>query len=325
VTVRVVETIDTHTLGEPTRIVLSGFPALRGKTLADRSKDLLRRHADTRHALMWEPRGHAVMFGAVVVPPADLAADLGLVFMDGGGAVQMCVHGTIGAVTALVETGRLRPPRSGVVAVDTPAGTVRVRIRRTKGKVESVELEGVPSRSVATGLRAKVGGKGVAYDLAYAGNLIAIVPGSALGIKVEPGSFKALVEAGMSIKTQAQKSWIAARGRLGPWPEVVSSLIYAKLGRGRYRDLIVFRDYSVDRSPCGSCFAALMAQLIATHRLRIDEWVECENLLGLSFRGRLVERAGELIPQLSGWAFITGEHRFRIDSRDPLRHGFQLA
>ena len=324
-TVRVVETIDTHTLGEPTRIVLAGFPALRGKTLADQSKDLLRRHGDIRRALMWEPRGHAVMFGAVVVPPADPAADLGLVFMDGGGAVQMCVHGTMGAVTALVETGRLRTGRDGVVAVDTPAGTVRARIRRAKGRVESVELEGVPSRSVATGLRARVAGKGVAYDLAYGGNLIAIVPGRALGIEVEAGSFKALVDAGMAFKTQAQKAWVAARGRLGPWPEVVASLIYTKLERGRYRDLIVFRDHSVDRSPCGSCFAALMAQLIATRRLRADEWVECENLLGLAFRGRLIERGGELIPQLSGWAFITGEHRFRIDSRDPLRHGFQLA
>ena len=106
---------------------------------------------------------------------------------------------------------------------------------------------------------------------------------------------------------------------------MVSTLIYTKLGPGRYRDLVVFRDQSVDRSPCGSCFAALMAQLHSASRLRNDEWVECENLLGLSFRGRLVERAGELIPQLSGWAFITGEHRFRIDSRDPLRDGFQLA
>ena len=129
----------------------------------------------------------------------------------------------------------------------------------------------------------------------------------------------------MEVKARANKAWLASRGRLGPWPEVVSALVYAKLGAGRYRDLVVFRDHSVDRSPCGSCFSALMAQLHATRRLRLDEWVECENLLGLSFRGRLVDRAGELIPQLSGSAFITGEHRFRIDSRDPLRHGFQLA
>jgi proline racemase/trans-L-3-hydroxyproline dehydratase len=129
----------------------------------------------------------------------------------------------------------------------------------------------------------------------------------------------------MEVKDRAQKAWLAVRGRLGPWPEVVSALIYTRLGPGRYRDLVVFRDHSVDRSPCGSCFSALMAHLHATRRLRSDEWVECENLLGLSFRGRLVERAGELIPELTGQAFITGEHRFRLDSRDPLRHGFQLA
>ena len=324
-TVRVIETIDTHTLGEPTRIVLSGFPALRGRSLKARSQDLLRRHSGLRRALMWEPRGHAVMFGAVVVPPADPAADLGLVFMDGGGAVDMCVHGTIGAVTALVETGRLRPPLDGFLTVDTPAAAVRVRVRRTAGWVSAVELDGVASRSVATRLRAKAAGTEVEYDLAYGGNLIAIVTGRDLGLKVHAQAFRALVDAGMEVKEQAQKAWVASRGRLGPWREVVSTLIYTKLGPGRYRDLVVFRDHSVDRSPCGSCFAALMAQLHSASRLRIDEWVECENLLGLSFRGRLVEEGGELIPQLSGWAFITGEHRFRIDSRDPLRAGFQLA
>ncbi len=324
-TVTVIETIDTHTLGEPTRIVLGGFPALHGRSLKDRSQDLLRRHDGLRRALMLEPRGHAVMFGAVVVPPAVPDADLGLVFMDGGGVVDMCVHGTIGAVTALVETGRLRPPRNGVLTVDTPAAPVRVRIRRSKGRVSAVHLDGVPSRSVASGLLAHAAGKNLRYDLAYGGNLIAIVRGSDLGIIVHAHAFRALLDAGMEVKTQAQSAWVAARGRLGPWREVVSALIYTKLGTGRYRDLVVFRDHSVDRSPCGSCFSALMAQLHATGRLHLDQWVECENLLGLAFRGRLVDRGGELIPQLSGWAFITGEHRFRIDSRDPLRHGFQLA
>jgi proline racemase len=324
-TVRVIQTIDTHTLGEPTRIVLDGFPALRGRSMKDRSRDMLRRHSLLRRALMWEPRGHLVMFGAVVVPPADPAADLGLVFMDGGGAVDMCVHGTIGAVTALIETGRLKAPRNGVLTVDTPAAAVRVQVRRSGRRVSAVELEGVAAQSVATGLKARAAGRDVDYDLAYAGNLIAIVRGTDLGVKVRPQAFRDLVDAGMEVKTQAQEAWLATRGRLGPWREVVSSLIYSKLGPGRYRDLVVFRDHSVDRSPCGSCFGALMAQLHSTRKLPIDRWVECENLLGLSFRGRLVRRDGELIPQLSGWAFITGEHSFRIDSRDPLRHGFQLS
>jgi proline racemase len=324
-TVMTIETIDTHTLGEPTRIVLAGFPRLRGRTLKERSRDLLRRHGAVRRALMWEPRGHHVMFGAVVVPPADAGADLGLVFMDGGGAVDMCVHGTMGAVTALVETGRLEVGRDGILRVDTPAAPVTVRIRRAGGRVTAVELEGVASRSIATGLRARAAGKNVAYDLAYGGNLIAIVRGSELGIKVDPKHFRELVAAGMEVKTQAQRAWKSKRGRLGPWPEVVSALIFAPAGKGRYRDLVVFRDHSVDRSPCGSCVSALMAQLHAEGGLQTGDWIECQNLLGLAFRARLVERGGELIPQLSGAAFITGEHRFRVDSRDPLRYGFQLT
>ncbi len=312
--VRVVETIDTHTLGEPTRIVLGGFPRLAGRTLAERSDDLLRHHDDLRRALMHEPRGHPMMFGAVVVPPADADADLGLVFMDGGGAVHMCVHGTIGAVTALMETGRLKARRGGAIAVDTPAGRVNVRVHRSGARVESVDLEGVPARSIEKGLRATLGGREVPYDLAYAGNLIALVRGEDLGLKVHRDAFDELRAAGVELKAQALKH------RAG----VVSVLIYAKLAPGRYRDLVVFRDFSVDRSPCGSCFAALMAHLHASRKLRLGAWVECENLLGLAFRGRLVERGGELIPELSGSAFITGEHSFRIDSRDPLRFGFQL-
>jgi proline racemase len=325
VSITTVETIDTHTLGEPTRIVLSGFPELRGGTMKDRSRDLMQRHGDIRRALMWEPRGHRVMFGAIVVPPADPSADLGLVFMDGGGAVQMCVHGTMGAVTALIETGRLKPQRGGVVIVDTPAASVRVRVHRSGARVKSVELEGPPSRSVAMGLPARAAGRRVTYDLAYGGNLIAIVRGSDLGIKVDATSFRALVEAGMEVKTQAQRAWKSSRKRLGPWPEVVSALIYSRLAPKRYRDLVVFRDHSVDRSPCGSCVAALMTHLLAKHLLKTEEWIECENLLRLAFRARLIERRGELIYELSGSAFVTGEHRFHIDSRDPLRNGFQLA
>jgi proline racemase len=169
---------------------------------------------------------------------------------------------------------------------------------------------------VASGLSAKVGGRTVSYDVAYGGNLIAIARGEDLGVRVAAGAFRELCDAGRELKARAQKAW----------PEVVSALIYSKLGPGHYRDLVVFRDFSVDRSPCGSCFAALMAQLHAARKLRTGAWIECENLLGLAFRGRLTDgHAGELVPELSGWAFITGEHRFRIDSRDPLRYGFQLA
>ncbi len=325
-TVRFVETVDTHTLGEPTRIVVSGFPPLRARTMKGRARELVRVHSNLRRALMWEPRGHAVMFGAVVVPPVSRAARLGLVFMDGGGAVDMCVHGTIGAVTALVELGRLRVPASGVLVVDTPAGAVSARVARAGPRVTGVELDGVASQSVACGRFATVAGRQVEYDLAYGGNLVALVSGEELGVPVEAGAFRELRAAGLALKAAADRAWKTARNRLARrWPDVVSAVVYARLGERRYRDLVVFRDHSVDRSPCGTCFSALMAQLHALGRLELGRWIECENLLGLAFRGRLVERQGELIPQLAGEAHITGEHRFRIDSRDPLRYGFELA
>ena len=173
--------------------------------------------------------------------------------MDGGGAVDMCVHGTMGAVTALIETGRLEVRRDGVLRVDTPESVVEVKVRRSGKSVTAVELQGVPSRAVATSLSATVRGRPINYDLAFGGNLIAIVRGADIGVKVDAKHFRELVEAGMELKTSAQRAWKASRSRLGPWPEVVSSLMYTRLAKGRYRDLVVFRDHSVDRSPCGSC------------------------------------------------------------------------
>lgn len=312
-TVKVVETIDTHTLGEPTRTVVAGFPRLRGRTLAARSADLLARHDSLRCALMWEPRGHRMMFGAVVVPPAAASADVGLVFMDGGGAVPMCVHGTIGAVTALVETGRLRVPGDRLV-VDTPDRPLEVGIRRQGRRVAEVSLLAPPARVVRRGLEAQSGRRRVAYDLAYAGNLVALVEARQLGVELEPAQAARLIEAGTAVKHAAQSVM----------PEVVACVIHEERGPGRYRDFVAFRDGSCDRSPCGSCFAALMALLHEQGRLEPGTWTECESVLGLSFRGRLLARAGELVPELVGSAFITGEHWFRIDALDPLRHGFVL-
>lgn len=309
----IIETIDTHTLGEPTRLVIGGFPRLRGRTLAERSADLLDRHDDLRRALMWEPRGHRMMFGAVLVPPVSPGADVGLVFMDGGGAVSMCVHGTIGAVTALVETGRLRP-RRGRLVVDTPERPLEVTVRRQGARVQEVTLLGPPASVVGRELSTRSNGRDVTYDLACAGNLVALVEASRLGIDLVPAQAGRLIEAGTEIKRAARTAA----------PEVVACVIYEQRAAGRFRDFVAFRDASCDRSPCGSCFAALMALLYERGMLAPGTWIECENVLGLSFRGRLLGASDPLVPQLVGWAFITGEHRFRVDSRDPLRHGFEL-
>jgi proline racemase len=225
----------------------------------------------------------------------------------------MCVHGTIGAVTALVETGRLRP-RRGRLLVDTPERPLPVRLRRRAGRVSAVTLLGTPARVVDVGLTARVCGREVAYDLAFAGNLVALIEAAHLGIDLEPAEAARLIEAGTAVKHAAQ----------AVSPEVVACVVYERRAPGRYRDFVAFRDGTCDRSPCGSCFAALMGLLHERGRLAPGEWTECENVLGLGFRGRLLRERGALVPELVGRAFVTGEHRFRIDSRDPLRHGFVL-
>ncbi|MCK4246286.1 proline racemase family protein, partial [Candidatus Bipolaricaulota bacterium] len=170
---RFVHVVDTHTGGEPTRVVIDGLPFIQGKTMAERRAWFEKHGKDLRGFLLREPRGHTNMLGAIVTPPADSRTDLGLIFFDNGGTLWMCGHGTIGAITALASLGRIHKEE---VLVDTPSGLVRCHLHSEEGEVRAVTFRNVPSFYLET-----VSWNGIAVQVAYGGNLFALVNAVSLG------------------------------------------------------------------------------------------------------------------------------------------------
>jgi len=327
-----VETLDTHTAGEPTRIVTSGFDRsqIRGGSVAaqrDRFADAL---DWLRELLLCEPRGHDDMFGAVPVEPAAEDADLGLFFMDSRGYLDMCGHGTIGAVTALIETGQLSPAET--VTVETPAGLVETRPTVADGRVEDVTVRNVESfvyDAATVAIDPNDGDKplSVPVDVVSAGNVFAMVDADAVGLSVETASVDAFVEYGTAIRRAVNERLDVVDPFTGD-ARRVSIVEFYERGAEADRNVVVFGDGQVDRSPCGTGTCAKMTLLHREGELGVDEPYRYESVIGTRFTGRLVDverRDGIDVatPEVTGSAYITGRHTFMKDERDDLG-GFSL-
>ncbi len=345
-----IETIDTHTAGEPTRIVTGGVghDALRGDDVAERRDRFERSRDDIRRLLMCEPRGHDGMFGAVPVEPTAPEADLGLFFLDGGGYLEMCGHGTIGSITALIETGQLPP--SPELVVETPAGLVRTWPTVSDGRVERVEFENVesfvydsltvdvPRTDAAGGVGGgatsgrRGSGRGdtleVPVDVVSAGNVFALVDAGALGLVVEPEVVDELVDLGLSIRRAINEEWPIVDPFTG-LRRRVSIVEFYDASVDPDRNLVVFGDGQVDRSPCGTGTCAKMTLLYENGDLGLEEPYRYESVIGTRFTGRLLgadRRDGHTVtrPVVGGEAYVTGRHTFLRDDRDDLG-GFSLG
>ena len=322
--------VDTHTEGEPTRIVVGGLPGVPGGTALE-MREYIRRNLDwVRTTVIHEPRGHAGSFGAIVLPPARPGVDYTLVFMDSSGYLDMCGHGTMGVTTALIELGMVdaREPQTTVV-YETPAGVVSARAEVVDGRVKSVTVRDVPSFYLGN-LEVDVRGIGpVPVDIAFGGNFFAIVDGESLGVSVEPGNIKRLIELGLEVRDAANRVFPAAHP-INPQIRGIKLTLISdkpKLVGAHARNVTIFADGAFDRSPCGTGTAAKMATLHAKGELRLGEEFVHESIIGTRFVGRLVEktRVAEyeaVIPEISGRAYITSISHLVVDPDDPLRHGF---
>ena len=304
---------DYHTAGEPFRIVSEGVPEIPGATVAEqRERAPDSDAAETlRRLLCHEPRGHADMYGCFLVGPDDGGADLGVLFWHKDGYSTACGHGTIALGAWAVETGRVAAPADGEVdvTVDVPSGRVVARVRRERGRVASVAFRNVPSYVVARGVPAA----GVEVDLAYGGALYAGVPAAAFGLSVVPEHLPALIDAGRAVK------------RALPNTDVYGTILYEEAGELHERNVTIFADGEVDRSPCGSGTSARCALLAVDGRLGDGDVLRQDSIVGTTFLARLVgETPGGLLTEVEGGAFRTGEHRFVLDDRDPLGTGFVL-
>jgi proline racemase len=335
--VREVVTTDYHTAGEPFRIVTAGAPELPGRTVAER-RERARSSAEVeavRRLLCHEPRGHADMYGCFLVPPDDDGADLGVLFWHKDGFSTACGHGTIALGAWAVESGRLPAAPDGEtdVTIDVPSGRVGARVRCAGGAVRAVTFRNVPAYVLARGVPVSTSRGPVEVDVAYGGAIYASLPAAAAGLEVTPERIGALTALGREIKWALDGEAVARHPSDDRLSGIYGTILFDELPDTpegpRQRNVAVFADGEVDRSPCGSGTSARAALLAAAGRLPPGATLLHESIVGTAFRARIAERvraAGRdaVLTEVEGAAFRTGEHRFVLDPRDPLAAGFVL-
>ena len=333
-------TIDAHAAGEPLRLIVGGFPSPHGRTMLDK-REWLKRHADhLRRAVMLEPRGHADMYGALLTEPVMPGSHAGVLFMHNEGFSTMCGHGIIAVTTIALERGILVPGGDGCsIVYDAPAGAIRARAKRAgaaegAGRVENVAFQNVPSFVLHGGLTVKLATRHIRADVAFGGAFYAIVDSEAVGLPIDAPHLPDLRRIGMEIKVAIEREQKIVHP-LEPGLRGIYGTIFTgppeTTGKGAadLRNVTIFADAEVDRSPCGTGTAAVMAVIDAMGLLADDRPFVHESLIGTTFSGRLVGRTsvGEhaaIVPEIEGSAWITGEHTFLIDERDPLKSGFRI-
>ncbi|MHC3389538.1 proline racemase family protein [Streptomyces lavendulocolor] len=324
--------VDSHTEGMPTRVITGGIGTVPGATMADRRRHFADHLDHVRTLLMYEPRGHAAMSGAILQPPTRPDADFGVLFIEVSGLLPMCGHGTIGVATVLVETGMV-PVTEPVTTVrlDTPAGLVRADVRVVDGAATSVTLTNVPAFAVALDRTADVPGLGqVAYDLAYGGNFYAFVELDALGLPFDRSRKDDLLAAGLAVMDAINATDRPVHPE-DPGIGGVKHVYLAAPGSDatRSRHAMAIHPGWFDRSPCGTGTSARMAQLHARGLLPLDRDFVNESFIGTRFTGRLtgtttVGGLPAVVPAITGRAWITGTAQYFLDPDDPFPAGFLL-
>jgi len=325
--------IDGHTCGNPVRLVAGGGPRLDGATMTEKRAHFLAEFDWIRTGLMFEPRGHDMMSGAILYPPTRDDCDVAVLFIETSGCLPMCGHGTIGTVTMALENGLVTPREPGKLVLDTPAGVVTVAYRQKGRFVEEVRLTNVPAYLHAQGLTATVDGLGmVTVDVAYGGNFYAIVEPQETFRDIADFTAGELI--GLSPKLRAALN--DAHAFVHPENPAIRGLTHILWTgapthpRATARNAVFYGDKAIDRSPCGTGTSARMAQWAARGQLSVGDDFVHESIIGSLFEGRVEAAAtvGDrtaIVPSISGWARQTGLNTIFIDDRDPYAHGFVVT
>ena len=334
-----IHTTDYHTAGEPFRIVHEGLPELPGETVGERriaAIDNANGVDDLRALLCNEPRGHADMYGGFITPPDDEGAAFGVLFWHKDGFSTACGHGTIALGVWATDTGLVESDPDGIteVVIDVPSGRVAALIERSGGKLVGATFRNVASHVIARGVSVQTSRGEVTADFSYSGAIYASVRAQDLGLSVEPAQYTELIALGREIKwalNESPEAQFADDPRLSG---VYGTILWDDLGRGddgpKQRNITVFADGEVDRSPCGSGTGARVALLADSGILGATETLEHRSIVDTVFSARW--EAGEaradgtatVIPLVTGTAYQTGEHRFMLDPADDLGTGFTL-
>jgi proline racemase len=324
--VNAVRAVDYHTAGEPFRIVTGGVPPLEGASILDRRRFAAEQLDHVRRLLVYEPRGHADMYGCFVTEPEDDGADLGVVFFHNAGYSTACGHGTIALVTWALETGLV--PATGAearVVVDVPSGRLETVARLEDGAVASVRFTNVPAFVEAEGVLAE----GLRADVAFGGAFYASV---ASPLPVEPRNVTELIALGRAVKAELEAKRQFVHPEEPELRDVYGVVFWERLDFGpplRQRNVTVFADGEVDRSPCGSGTSARLALLERAGELERGAELVHESVIGTTFSARVVGDAtvagrAAVVTQVEGSAARTGTHEFVLEPRDELGEGFLL-
>ena len=300
-----IRTTDYHTAGEPFRIVAEGAVEIPGATVGERRERAREEAIDrVRRLLCHEPRGHADMYGCFLVPPDDDGADLGVLFWHKDGYSTACGHGTIALGAWAVESGLVAAPADGEVdvTIDVPSGRVVARVRCRAGAVESVAFRNVPAYVVARGVDAA----GVEVDVAYGGAIYAFVAAQRVGLRVRPEQLPELIAAGRAVKRELDGTDAARHPEDERLSGIYGTVFHDTLGTLYQRNVAIFADGEVDRSPTGSATSARTALLVADG-LAVGQTWRNDSIVGTTFRARAIGEAPEgLLTEVEGTAYRTG-------------------
>ncbi len=328
--IHTITTVDTHTMGEPTRVVTSGIAHIPGKQMIDKKHWLARNKDHIRQMLMLEPRGHQDMFGAILTEPVTEGAQAGVIFMDSGGYLDMCGHGSMGAVAVLLETGMLSsdcPKTDNTLALDTPAGLIHARAVMENGRVSQVTIRNRES-FFCESMEIHLDPVGpVPVDIAYGGNYFALVNANHLNLPVTPDHLEPLKKLGLAIRKAVNRQFTFSHPVTGLPATVDLTEIYENTDPPR--NIVVFGAGQVDRSPCGTGTSAKMAFLHHKSRLKPGEPYDYLSVFGTRFTGKIIRETTvggrpAIVPEITGKTWITGFHQFVVDDTDPYGFGFSM-
>ncbi len=329
----VYECLDGHTCGNPVRLIIKGAPDLSGETMSEKRQDFIQNHDWIRQSLMYEPRGHDLMSGAILYPSTRPECQIAILYIEVSGCLPMCGHGTIGAVTMAIENNLIETMEDDLVRLDTPAGVVKAHIRRDGDFVDAVRIHNVPSFLAHEGVKIICPDLGeLEIDIAYGGNFYAIIDPQKNYEGLEAMTAADILHLSPLIRDRVNEA-IAVVHPLDKTIRGVSHIQWTgapREAKAQGRNAVFYGANAIDRSPCGTGTSARLAQLVAKGRLKSGDDYIHESIIGTLFSARVEEEVmvgniPAILPSVEGWARQTGKNTIFVDDRDPLAHGFQLT
>ena len=326
---RKITAIDSHTGGETNRIIIDGVGSVSGESMAEKKKFLQEERDWIRTSVLLEPRGHSEMFGSILLKPTHPEADLGIVFMDSKGYLNMCGHGTLALLTAAVEFNLVEVVEPVTeILLETPAGLVRGKVHIQDRNIISSSFTNVPAFLYRENLKVYIPQleKEIQVDISFGGSFFALVDASEVGISITPEESGKISQIGMCIMREINRVFLPQHPEL---PHI-NSVDLVEFYNKENKNVVVFGNGQLDRSPCGTGTCAKMAALYHRGKLKIGEEFVYESIIGTKFQGKILdayEKEGVkyILPQISAKAYITGINHILIDKDDPLGKGFSIG